>query len=72
MKVSASERRLVAALTRALPLGAMWRRGAGDYCLSSRPARSRCGSSSNDCVVEGVHFEKKETRAVGWKRSPRG
>jgi thiamine-monophosphate kinase len=70
MKISAlGEDAVVAALTRGLPLGADVRRGAGDDCAVIGGARDRMWQLlKTDCVIEGVHFEKKEKPArVGWK-----
>ena len=70
MKVaSLGEDAVVAALTRGLPLGKNVRLGAGDDCAVIGGARDRVWQLlKTDCVVEGVHFEKKEKPArVGWK-----
>ncbi len=70
MKISSlGEDAVVAALTRGLPLGADVRHGAGDDCAVIGGARNRMWQLlKTDCVVESVHFEKKEKPArVGWK-----
>ena len=70
MKTAAlGEDAVVAAITRGLPLGRDVRRGAGDDCAIIGGARDRVWRLlKTDCVVEGVHFEKKEKPArVGWK-----
>ncbi|MEO6741579.1 MAG: thiamine-phosphate kinase, partial [Chthoniobacteraceae bacterium] len=66
---SLGEDAVVAALTRGLPLGADVRRGAGDDCAVIGGLRARVWQLfKTDCVVEGVHFEKKEKPVrVGWK-----
>ncbi len=70
MKIGAlGEDAVVAAITRGLPLGRDVRCGAGDDCAIIGGARDRVWRLlKTDCVVEGVHFEKKEKPArVGWK-----
>ena len=70
MKIAAlGEDAVVAALTRGLPLGGDVRCGAGDDCAILGGARDRVWRLlKTDCVVEGVHFEKKEKpERVGWK-----
>jgi thiamine-monophosphate kinase len=63
------EDRLVAELTRALPLGADVRVGAGDDCaVIGSPHAARWQLLKTDVVVEGVHFTREdEPRRVGWK-----
>ena len=60
---------VVAALVRALPLGADVRHGAGDDCAVIGGRRDRWWRLlKTDCVVESVHFLPAETAArVGWK-----
>ena len=70
MKIaSLGEDAVVAALTRGLPLGADVRHGAGDDCAVIGGVRDRMWQLlKTDCVVEGVHFLRKEKPArVGWK-----
>ena len=70
MKIaSLGEDAVVAAITRGLPLGEDVRYGAGDDCAVIGGARDRVWQLlKTDCVVEGVHFEKREKPArIGWK-----
>ena len=70
MKIAAlGEDAVVAAITRGLPLGGDVRHGAGDDCAVIGGTRDRLWQLlKTDCVVEGVHFEKKEKPArIGWK-----
>jgi thiamine-monophosphate kinase len=63
------EDRVVAALTRGLPLGPQVRMGAGDDCaVIGRPRDAVWRLLKTDAVVEGVHFSPGEKLArVGWK-----
>lgn len=63
------EDRLIAELTRGLPLGADVRVGAGDDCaVLGRPRDKRWQLLKTDVVVEGVHFlQGDDARSVGWK-----
>ncbi|MGB8168767.1 MAG: thiamine-phosphate kinase [Chthoniobacteraceae bacterium] len=63
------EDRLVSELTRALPLGADVRVGAGDDCaVIGRPRDARWQLLKADVVVEGVQFTREDDpRRVGWK-----
>lgn len=63
------EDRLVAELTRALPLGPDVRVGPGDDCaVIGRPRDARWQLLKSDVVVEGVHFTREDDpRRVGWK-----
>ncbi len=70
MKLSdLGENRVVAALTRALALGADVRVGAGDDCaVIGRPRDARWQLLKTDVVIEGVHFlPGDDPRRVGWK-----
>jgi thiamine-monophosphate kinase len=70
MKLSSlGEDAVVEAITRALPLGADVRRGAGDDCAVIGGPRDRWWRLlKTDCVVEGVHFLPREKpERVGWK-----
>ena len=70
MKLSdLGENRVVAALTRALALGADVRTGAGDDCaVIGRPRDARWQLLKTDVVIEGVHFlPGDDPRRVGWK-----
>ncbi len=70
MKIaSLGEDAVVAALTRGLPPGTNVILGVGDDCAVIGGARDRVWHLlKTDCVVEGVHFEKKEEPArIGWK-----
>ena len=64
-----SEDRLVAEITRGLPLGAEVRVGAGDDCaVIGAPRARRWQLLKTDVVVEGVHFLRTDDpRRVGWK-----
>ncbi len=63
------EDRLVAELTRGLPLGRDVLVGAGDDCaVIGRPRDARWQLLKTDVVVEGVHFlPSDDPRRVGWK-----
>ncbi len=70
MKLSdLGENRVVAALTRALALGADVRVGAGDDCaVIGRPRDARWQLLKTDAVIEGVHFlPDADPRRIGWK-----
>ena len=64
-----SEDRLVAEITRGLPLGENVRVGAGDDCaVIGAPRAARWILLKADAVVEGVHFLREDDpRRVGWK-----
>ena len=64
-----SEERLVADITRGLPLGPEVRVGAGDDCaVIGSPRAARWTLLKADAVVEGVHFLRDDdARRVGWK-----
>ena len=64
-----SEDRLVAEITRGLPLGENVRVGAGDDCaVLGAPRAARWTLLKADAVVEGVHFLRDDDpRRVGWK-----
>ena len=64
-----SEDRLIAEITRGLPLGAEVRVGAGDDCaVIGTPRARRWQLLKTDVVVEGVHFLRTDDpRRVGWK-----
>ena len=64
-----SEDRLVAEITRGLPLGENVRVGAGDDCaVIGAPRAARWTLLKADVVVEGVHFLREDDpRRVGWK-----
>ena len=63
------EDRLVADITRGLPLGDQVRVGAGDDCaVIGAPRAVRWSLLKADAVVEGVHFLRDDDpRRVGWK-----
>ena len=63
------EDRLVAALTRGLPLDAQVLVGAGDDCaVIGRPRDQRWQLLKTDAVVEDVHFlAAEDPQRVGWK-----
>ena len=63
------EDRLVAEITRGLPLGENVRVGAGDDCaVIGAPRAARWTLLKADVVVEGVHFLREDDpRRVGWK-----
>jgi thiamine-monophosphate kinase len=63
------EEKIVAQLTRGLPLGPQVRVGAGDDCAVIGGARDKVWRLlKTDAVVEGIHFLAGEnTRRVGWK-----
>ena len=63
------EDRLVAEITRGLPLGENVRVGAGDDCaVIGSPRAARWALLKADVVVEGVHFLRgDDPRRVGWK-----
>ncbi len=63
------EDRLVAEITRGLPLDANVRVGAGDDCaVIGSPRATRWTLLKADAVVEGVHFLRDDDpRRVGWK-----
>lgn len=65
----AGENRIVAEITRGLPLGAEVRVGAGDDCAVIGGAReARWQLLKTDVVIEGVHFlPGEDPRRVGWK-----
>jgi len=68
------EDRVVARLTRGLPLGPEVITGPGDDCAVLRPPRGgRCWQLfKTDVVVEGVHFlSSAPPAAVGWKAAAR-
>lgn len=70
MKLSElGEEKIVAQLTRGLPLGPQVRVGAGDDCaVIGGPRDQRWRLLKTDAVVEGVHFLSGENmRRVGWK-----
>ena len=72
MKIAAlGEDAVVAAITRGLPLGGDVRHGAGDDCAVIGGTRDRLWQLlKTDCVVEGVHFEKKEKPNVNPVKTP--
>jgi len=68
------EDRLVARLTRGLPLGPSVLTGPGDDCAVLRPPRGgrHWQLLKTDVVVEGVHFlQSAAPSAVGWKAAAR-
>ena len=64
-----SEDRLVAEITRGLPLGENVRVGAGDDCaVIGAPRAAKWILLKADVVVEGVHFLREDDpRRIGWK-----
>lgn len=62
------EDRLIAKITRRLPVGAFVKRGAGDDCAVFRIDARRDGLLASDMLVEGVHFSSRTpAEKVGWK-----
>jgi thiamine-monophosphate kinase len=63
------EDRLVARLTRGLPVNPGLKLGPGDDCaVTSRPGEKVLTLLKTDCVIEGVHFTADaDFRRVGWK-----
>src|SRR4051794_24172309 len=63
------EDRLLERLFRSLPVGNRIIAGSGDdAAIVAGPARGDLLVLKTDCVVEGVHFERKTApEAIGWK-----